>query len=134
MYTITFSRVAQGNYTISDNNDNRLLCIGSILVDTDLRKRVRKALYYAAEIGLEEAKQFETTLNALHLSQLDPETIIIKLVTQTVPKIHYETDIPLEEFIALIEDYEDAIESDLRTITITRIQDSFELTASTYLE
>ena len=128
MYTLTFSRVAQGNYTISDNNDSRLLCIGSIIVDPVLRKDVKKALYYAAEIGMEQAKQFETALYSLHLHQSDPETIIIKLVQKTGERIPYETDIPLEEFIALVEDYEDAVESDPHTITLTRIQDSFELT------
>lgn len=130
MYTITFSRVAQGNYTISDNNDSRLLCIGYIIVDQNLRKDVKKALYYAAEIGMERPKQFETPLYSLHLSQADPETILIKLTQKTDAKIHYQTDMPLEEFITLIEDYEDAVESGPHTITIVRIQDSFEFTTN----
>lgn len=128
MYTLTFSRVAQGNYTISDNNDSRLLCIGSIIADPVLRKDVKKALYYASEIGMDREKQFETDLYSLHLSQPDPETILIKLVPKTGEKLPYETDIPLEEFIALIEELEDAIELAPHTIIITRIQDSFELT------
>ncbi len=134
MYTLTFSRIAQGNYTISDTNDNRLFCIGSIIVDPVLRKDVKKALYYAAEIGMEQAKHFETGLNSLNLKQADDdETILIKLtpkVDERAPgeRLPYETDIPLEEFIDLVEDYEDALESDARLISITRIQDSFELT------
>ncbi len=133
MFTLTFSLIAQGNYTISDTNDNRLFCIGCIIVDPVLRRDVKKALYYAAEIGMEQAKHFETDLNSLNLKQADDETILIKLtpkIDERAPgeRVPYETDIPLEEFINLVEDFEDALESDARLITVTRIQDSFELT------
>ena len=128
MYTMTFSRIALEDYTISDTNDSRLLCIGSILVDPLLRKGTKKALYYAAEIGMGHSKSLETDAYLLHLTQSDPETILISLTTKIGEKISYQTDIPLEEFINLIEEYEDALDSDPHTITVTRMQDSFELT------
>ncbi|MBA3751911.1 hypothetical protein H0X06_03915 [Candidatus Dependentiae bacterium] len=130
MFTLELSRITPGNYVISNNNDNRLLCIALILSDSVLRNGTKKALYYAAEIGMENHKEFETKLYTLRLHQLDPDTILIKLSYRNSEDefIVYETDMPLEEFINLIEEYEDAVESDVHTIHITRIQDSFELT------
>ncbi len=130
MFTLEFSRTAQGEYSISNNNDNRLLCIALILSDPLLRTGSKKALYYAAEIGMENHKEFQTKIYTLRLHQPDPDTILIKLSYRNSDDefIVYETDIPLEEFINLIESYEDALEADAQTINITRIQDSFELT------
>lgn len=127
MNSIEFARIEDGLYEIVDENDERLFCIGQILLDDDLRGGIKKALEYASEIGLERHQDFETQLYKVRLSPDPVYGLLIKFIEKHDPEHILETDIQLATFMDLIDAWEDAIDEEPESIFITREQDTFTL-------
>lgn len=129
MHSIEFARIEDGLYEIVDENDERLFCIGQILVDDNLRGGFKKALEYTPETGLERHKDFETKL---YHARLSPDTVYglrIKLVDKQDPERVLETDIKLNTLIDLIDSWENLVLEEPEGIIITREQDTFTIQA-----
>ncbi len=125
MYSIEFARIEDGLYEIVEENDERLFCIGQILLDDNLRGGISKALEYAPEVGLEKHQDFETQLYKLRLSPDAAHGLLIKLIDKKDPEHVLETDLEVETLIDLIDAWEDAVSEEPEAITITRVQDTF---------
>ena len=85
MYNIEFSRLEDGLYVIADENDQRLLCIGTLLFDDDLRGGIKKMLEYAPEIGIDKAHNSETELYKVRLSPDAVYGLLIKFIDKREP-------------------------------------------------
>lgn len=129
MKHITCSEREPGIYDVSDANDERLFCIGQILINDHLRTAVKKALDETLDVGLERHHDLETEEFSLKLSPSTKTELFLTLTEKEEPYRVYETDIALETLLDLIEDWEDAVDGEADTITITRQQDLFELVA-----
>ncbi len=127
MYTIEFARIEDGLYEIVQENDERLFCIGQILLDDNLRVRIKKSLEYTPEIGLEKHQEYETQLYKMRLSP-DPEYgLLIKLFDKSNPEHVLQTDITIDTLMDLIDSWQDAVNEEAESIIITRVQDTFTL-------
>jgi hypothetical protein len=127
MYSIEFARIEDGYYEIIEENDERLFCIGQILLDDDLRAGVKKLLEYAPELGVERHKDFETQIYKMRLSPDPVRGLLIKFVNKEHPDHILETDIQVETLSDLIDSWEAAVDQEPESITITRSQDTFTL-------
>lgn len=125
MYSIEFARIEDGLYEIVQENDERLFCIGQILLDDDLRGGIKKSLEYAPEIGLEKHQDFETQFYKLRLSPDPAHGLLIKLIEKKNPEHVLETDLEVDTLIDLIDAWEDSVSEEPEAITITRVQDTF---------
>lgn len=128
MDRIEFAHIEGGLYEIIEENDERLLCIGQLLFDDNLREAVHHTLKYAPELGVEKHKEFETQLYKVRLSPDPVYGLLIKLVSKNEPNQVLETDIKISTLLDLIDAWEDAIGQEPETIILTRSQDTFKLT------
>ncbi len=128
MYTLEFVRLENGEYTISDDNDQRLYMIGQILLDDALRNGVKKTLEYAPEFGVERRKDIETEQFHVRVSPLNETTCMIIYKDKTEPEEEaLQTDMKIETLLDLIDSFENAVEAESESIMMTRSQDNFTL-------
>ena len=129
MNSIEFSRIEDGNYEISNENDQRLFCIGTLLLDDALRECLKKMLRYAPDIGLDKAHECETDSYKIKISPDATYGLLIHFLDKSNPEGHLETDIKIETLLSLIDAWEEAVGVEPESILITRTQDTFNLKA-----
>lgn len=118
-----------GIYDLADINDERLFCIGQILINDHLRTALKNVLEETVDLGLERHHEFETELFSLRLSPSTKTILLLQLTEKKEPYQVYETDIALETLLDLIDEWEDAADGEADIIVITRQQDVFDLEA-----
>ncbi len=128
MDSLEFSRVEDGQYTITEHNDERLYMIGTMLLDDAVRNGIKKALKFAPELGLDESKDINTVDINVTISPKSMNKIYIKFLEKEHPENVLETDIGIETLLDLIDAYEETVSQEPEIITLTRSQDTFKLT------
>ncbi len=127
MRRIEFSRIINGLYSITDHNDERLLCIGRILLSDILRHAVKGALQYAPELGMVGHKDVETEEYHLRISSKNQSTVWLKLLTKSNPERVLEIDMRINNILNIIDAWEDAVGAMPESIIMNRKQDTYTI-------
>ncbi len=141
MYRLRISKFHNGNYIVSDYNDERLRIIGQILADPKVRKFFAKHLEHIS-LGLDkttyETKSVDNKITFKFKDITDEYDKYKLFITVTEdpndgdPEMDhkFETDIEKEMLKDIIDDFEDLISQEVQEIVIVRYQDNFRIEPS----
>lgn len=145
MYRLVISKNSQNKYNRVDHNDERLELLSYLIIDEQIRTKLKERLNHFEGFIINQPydfttfdnkklsiKQIEVAKNVLEdaMEELEPTDnglLIVLLIDEEFGRLNLQTDITKNKLLRLIEEFEDLVDMDAKEIELTRVQDSFKL-------
>jgi hypothetical protein len=129
MNTLIFAKMANGSYAIADNNDERLLIIAEVLLNTMIRSAIKNKLLHLPGLAVGETVAVTTDTTIFRIRQHEDGILMVNLGDRQT-KEELTTDISNDMLLDLIDDWEDLLAEKPDEIILSRHhdQDIFNLT------